>query len=146
MQLIPAALWIHGYVRSTSLSIKGLINNCWVCEESVEGENVLWVHSLNELTGGHELRTTAQMTHDSIILCITTEQMLRHLPSQTSHHTQQREHMLAHIEGARIARRTPSKATCHEMILSSFIDYLNYATGIGICASIACLCMLIFRL
>ena len=34
--------------------------------ESVEGENMLGVNSLHELTGGHELRRTAWMTHDNM--------------------------------------------------------------------------------
>ena len=116
------------YVRPCKLRAWLTIAGC--VRESVEGENVLWVHSLNELTGGHKLRTMAQMTHYSIILCTTTEQMLCHLPSQTAHHTQQREHMLVHIEGARITRGTPSKATGREIILSSYIDYLSYAPGL----------------
>ena len=36
------------------------------CEGAVEGENMLWVNSLHELTGGHELKRAPWMTHDNM--------------------------------------------------------------------------------
>ena len=32
----------------------------------VEGENMLWVNSLHELTGGHELKRAPWMSHDNM--------------------------------------------------------------------------------